>query len=177
MHAGTTPPAYKGTIADIFPSDTLRRMFEIPEKSVTVTDKTCVDCGGEVTVFAVADKVWDGLGLRLEDWICLGCFARRLNPENPPSNIVDLREEIVRQRRRFKLETFNLYSGEILPRNTPFVHLTVADELVEEAKTAQFWKHCRRPTPYGIMVGLDGIERACPQNAQFVLNPHVVPST
>lgn len=137
---------YESTIASYTLAGIMPRMFEMPEGSVTVTDKICIDCGGEVTVFAVADKVWDGLGLPLEDWICLGCFARRLNPENPPSNVAELHNEIVRQRRRFKLETFNLYSGERMARNMPFRYVTVTDELVEEAKMAKLWKHCSRPS-------------------------------
>jgi hypothetical protein len=120
-------------------------MFELPAQSVTITDRTCVDCGGACTVFAVANNVWDGLGLPLEDWICLGCFARRLNPENPPTNVGELRAEIVSQRRRFKLEVFNLYSDVLMPRNKPFGIGTIAGEPVEKMTAEQCGK-CRRPS-------------------------------
>ncbi len=80
-----------------------------------------MDCGGEVFVFAVADSVWDGLGLPLEAWICLDCFAKRLCPENPPEGDTEILAEIIRQRKRFKLETFNIYDGDTrMARNSPF---------------------------------------------------------
>lgn len=80
---------------------------------ITISDRTCIDCGGEVIVFAVPDRVWDGLGIPLDAWICLDCLARRLNPKKPPDTVDGLNVEIIRQRKRLRLGKNNLYNGEI----------------------------------------------------------------
>jgi hypothetical protein len=78
-------------------------------KMIRVSDRRCVDCGGSVTLFLVPDKVWDGLGFKPGDFGCIKCVARRLNPQRPPTNRNQLAKEILRQRRRFKLESHNTY--------------------------------------------------------------------
>jgi hypothetical protein len=80
---------------------------------IRIVDRTCVDCGGEVTLYMVPDKVWDGLGFQLQDYACLDCFARRLNPENPPTDLDQLPDEIIRQYRRFKLKAINTYDDNL----------------------------------------------------------------
>jgi hypothetical protein len=74
---------------------------------ILISDVTCNDCGGPVTLFLIPDKVWTGLGLTTE-WVCLTCVARRLNPNITAD---DLSEEIYKQRRRFKLKRINRYKG------------------------------------------------------------------
>jgi hypothetical protein len=46
---------------------------------ILISDRTCVDCGGPVTLFGVPDKVWKALGFDKE-YACLACVAHRLNP-------------------------------------------------------------------------------------------------
>jgi hypothetical protein len=60
-----------------------------PATEVTVDDVVCCDCGGRVTLFAVPDSVWDGLGYPPDAWACFECVGKRLNPE--------LKSEEVRQ--------------------------------------------------------------------------------
>lgn len=78
---------------------------------ITISDRTCVDCGGLPHNFIVADKVWDGLGLKLDDWICVPCLARRLNPDHPPKTHREICKEIARQRKRFDLDSRNYFLG------------------------------------------------------------------
>jgi hypothetical protein len=73
---------------------------------VTVDDVVCCDCGGVVTLFAIPDAVWDGLGYAPGDFACLACVGKRLNPELKLSaeNIhYWIRREIIRQHRKFGL--------------------------------------------------------------------------
>src|SRR5947207_1325007 len=72
---------------------------------------TCVDCGGPTHAFVVPDKVWDGLGFPLEAFACFGCFAKRLNPSDPP-DVEHIDDEIYKQRKRFRLKRFNRFLGE-----------------------------------------------------------------
>jgi hypothetical protein len=92
------------------------------EKCVTITDVTCCDCSGVVTLFAIPDKVWSGLGLTTE-WICLACVARRLNPHCTAGEldvtpdefacVINnfINSEIRRHKREFKLKNINKYCG------------------------------------------------------------------
>lgn len=80
-------------------------------KHIIISDVKCHDCCGPVTLFAVPDKVWNGLGLTTE-WVCIDCITHRLNPTIDTDG---LEEEIQKQRRRFNLKRFNKFCGEKLP--------------------------------------------------------------
>jgi hypothetical protein len=71
---------------------------------ILISDRKCVDCGGQVPAFMIPDKVWDGLGFALADWSCLACVGRRLNPalKHPEDPF---------QRHRFHLEQSNSYNS------------------------------------------------------------------
>jgi hypothetical protein len=56
-----------------------KERIEEKHEYVTISDVTCHDCSGPVTLFGIPDKVWNGIGLTKE-WICLFCIGRRLNP-------------------------------------------------------------------------------------------------
>jgi len=75
------------------------------ERILTIADVVCCDCGGAVDSFMIPDAVWDGLGYDVEDYACMSCVARRLNPSNPVPDDVGtyLQLEISRQRARFGL--------------------------------------------------------------------------
>jgi hypothetical protein len=75
------------------------------ERILPINGVACCDCGGAVELFGVPDAVWDGLGYRVEDYACMRCVARRLNPSNPvPDDVGNyLQLEISRQRKRFGL--------------------------------------------------------------------------
>jgi hypothetical protein len=77
-------------------------------KPIIISDAKCHDCSGPVTVFAVPDKVWRGLGLTTE-WVCMGCVARRINPN---ATAEQLRSEIKKHQKRFRLKRFNTFCGE-----------------------------------------------------------------
>jgi hypothetical protein len=64
---------------------------------VFIADVKCCDCDGEVEIFSIPDKVWDGLNFTLDAFACMKCVAKRLNPNNLPSDVVKgLNEEIFR---------------------------------------------------------------------------------
>lgn len=108
------------------------KLEDVAALSVQVFDRECVDCDGPVTLFILADKVWDGLGLAVSDWICLHCIARRLKPNTPPGTLGKLNDVIARQLRRFKLERDNWYNAEILlPLNRSLVVLTPESDFAE----------------------------------------------
>ena len=75
----------------------------------------CSDCGKPdvhlTDFFLVPDKVWDAL-CPLDAILCLGCFAKRINPANPLQDQQHLSAEIRRQRKRFKLKNVNRWLGE-----------------------------------------------------------------
>ncbi len=107
----TLIPSWKGNFEPLPPGR---------KKLIAVTGAKCMDCNGRVALFGVVDKVWDGLGLPLDAWICLRCFAVRLNPKNPWLRVrpftsyltrFEMTKEIVRQKRRFKLKKINFYNG------------------------------------------------------------------
>lgn len=78
-------------------------------KPIIISDARCCDCGGGCTLFLVPDRVWRGLGLPKEAFICKTCFAHRLNPSITAE---DISSEIVKQRRRFNLKwQRNSYGG------------------------------------------------------------------
>jgi hypothetical protein len=91
------------------------------KKPVIISDVKCHDCAGPVTLFAVPDKVWCGLGLTTE-WVCMGCIAKRLNPTINADGLVG---ELKKQRRRFNLKTFNKFCGE---KNTQTTKLLLIGE-------------------------------------------------
>lgn len=79
---------------------------------ILISDRKCVDCGGQVPAFMIPDKVWDGLGFALDDWPCLACVGRRLNPAlKHPEDPFEINREIIEQRRRFHLEESNTYNS------------------------------------------------------------------
>ena len=90
-------------------------------KPILISDAKCHDCSGPVTLFAVPDKVWRGLGLTTE-WICMGCIARRINPT---ISAEQLDVELKKHRRRFNLKKFNKFCGEVL--RVPNVMLMVGE--------------------------------------------------
>jgi hypothetical protein len=76
-------------------------------KPIFISDAKCHDCSGSVTLFAVPDKVWCGLGLTTE-WVCMGCIAKRLNPTITADG---LDSELKKQRHHFNLKKFNKFCG------------------------------------------------------------------
>jgi hypothetical protein len=86
-------------------------------KPITISDAKCCDCLGPVTLFAVPDKVWSGLGLTTER-ICLQCIADRLTTDAD-----DLVVAIKKHKRRFHLKQYNKFCGQRLP----FVLLMLSD--------------------------------------------------
>jgi hypothetical protein len=79
---------------------------------VLISDRKCVDCSGRVPAFMIPDKVWDGLGFALDDWSCLGCVGRSLNPAlEHPGDPFEINREIILQRHRFHLEQSNTYNS------------------------------------------------------------------
>lgn len=79
---------------------------------ILISDRKCVDCGGPVPAFMLPDKVWDGLGFALDDWPCLACVGRRLNPAlEHPEDPFQINREIIEQRHRFHLEQSNTYNN------------------------------------------------------------------
>jgi hypothetical protein len=102
--------------------------------AIHISDRACVDCGGEPVLFAVPDKVWRKLGLTMKDWFCLDCFARRLDPANPATSPEVLARQIVWKRRHFGLKRHNVYGGwmsaenrVLLPLERSFVYGTSRD--------------------------------------------------
>src|ERR1700722_716644 len=96
---------------------------------IIITDRKCTACRGPVTAFMIPDLVWDALGFFLDDWACLSCVANRWSPKKPPSTIDQLNQEIIRQRRRFKLKEVNLYDQRIpIPLNASVRIPTTKDE-------------------------------------------------
>jgi len=122
--------------------------MHVPD-GITITDKTCMDCGGEVQVFLVPDNVWDGLGLPLDVWICLDCFAKRLRPKKPPKNLAEIRREIIRQRERFKLtEDFNLLDGDkFVPLENCFRVAIAGSPSMERVAAGDGFLKCKRKKP------------------------------
>ena len=100
---------------------------------ITITDVRCADCGGEVTLFAVPDKVWKGLGLS-DEWVCETCVARRVNPN---IGVEELSAEIYKQRRRFNLKNRNRYCGAMMPY-TAVVHANPGEGVPSKMTLAQF---------------------------------------
>jgi hypothetical protein len=98
-------------------------------KPILISDAKCHDCSGPVTLFAVPDKVWLGLGLTTE-WVCTGCIARRLNPN---INTEELSDELRKQNRRFNLKQFNKFCGVTMP--IPRLRLLIADAGAEGHST------------------------------------------
>jgi hypothetical protein len=79
---------------------------------ILISDRNCVGCGGRVQAFMLPDKVWDGLGFALEDWSCLACVGRRLNPAlEHPEDPYQINQEIIQQRHRFQLAHSNNYNS------------------------------------------------------------------
>lgn len=103
--------------------------------TVRITDRTCVDCGGPVTLFLVPDKVWDQLGYEVDAFACLACVGRRLNPHLKTFDAESISVEMYRRRKRFKLKTINRYGGVELPLCSVVVR--VANEKSEESLTAE----------------------------------------
>lgn len=82
----------------------------VNQETVLSRDAVCADCGGDVGIYyLVPDALWDGLGYKLQDWACLDCLAKRLNPTNPATDPYLLAKEINRQKRKFALGKFIFY--------------------------------------------------------------------
>lgn len=103
---------------------------------ITITDKPCLDCGGEVTVYMVPDKVWEAIGLESDSgWLCLRCLAHRLSPD---LKVDEIGKELHRQRRRFKLSRHrNRYQGLWMSHYT-LITASAGDSLASRITYAQY---------------------------------------
>lgn len=143
------------------------KLKDAVKESIAISDRTCVDCGGPVTLFMVVDKVWDGLGFAVGDWACLECVARRLSPDDPPDTLGKLNDVIVRRRRRFKLEKFNAYNREIrLPLNRSILVATPGNDSMKTLAAAQCGKGTE-PRKSGVYSGEDALWATRSQVAQY----------
>lgn len=143
------------------------KLKDVLKESISISDRTCVDCSGPVTVFMVVDKVWDGLGFAVKDWACLECVARRLNPEHPPDTLGKLNDLIVRRRRRFKLEKFNGYFRETrVPLNRSIMVVTPLHDSMKTVSGAQLGRGTE-PRKSGVYDGEDALSKTRSQVAEY----------
>jgi hypothetical protein len=105
------------------------------QATILISDRTCVDCGGRVQAFMIPDKVWDGLGFALDDWLFLACVGRRLNSAlEHPGDPFQINRQIIQQRHRFHLEQNNTYnSGQMqMPLAESIIVLVTGDGSMKE---------------------------------------------
>jgi len=114
---------------------------------ILISDRKCVDCGGQVPAFMIPDKVWDGLGFALDDWACLACVGVRLNPAlEHPEDPFQINREIIQQRQRFHLEQSNTYnSGQMqMPLAESIIVLIPGEGSLTELTAEETGPCCKR---------------------------------
>lgn len=113
---------------------------------ILISDRKCIDCGGRVQAFMIPDKVWDGLRFDLDDWPCLACVGRRLNPALEHSeDPFEINREIIQQRHRFHLEQINTYnSGQMQMPLAESIIVLVPGEGSQKELTAEETGPCNK---------------------------------
>lgn len=61
---------------------------------LVINEATCCDCGGQVESYNIPNVAWNGLGFEADDFACLDCVARRLNPQKPADSPERLAKQI-----------------------------------------------------------------------------------